>query len=163
MTLPYLVKNLGIVVGLVLVWRGIWHMLDGVDTLFFGGSPYLDGLGGIVIGLLILYLPDKDLKEIQNSKLLFFYATHHQSPGINEEEKIGSTIQRIPRKIAGADEVFVQVIDDGSSDRTIEVAQASGADFVYANGVNRGIGKTFRHAVERALRKRCGHHGQHRC
>lgn len=72
-------------------------------------------------------------------------------PAFNEEEKIGSTIQRIPRNIAGADEVFVQVIDDGSSDRTIEVAQASGADFVYANGVNRGIGKTFRHAVERAL------------
>jgi glycosyltransferase involved in cell wall biosynthesis len=72
-------------------------------------------------------------------------------PAFNEEEKIGSTIQRIPRNIEGADEVFVQVIDDGSSDRTIEVAQASGADFVYSNGVNRGIGKTFRHAVERAL------------
>ena len=65
MTLPYLVKNLGIVVGLVLVWRGIWHMLDGVDMLFFGGNHIWTGLGGIVIGLLILYLPDKDLKEIQ--------------------------------------------------------------------------------------------------
>ena len=65
MTLPYLIKNLGIVVGLVLVWRGIWHMLDGVDILFFGGNHIWTGLGGIVIGLLILYLPDKDLKEIQ--------------------------------------------------------------------------------------------------
>jgi cytochrome b561 len=65
MTLPYLVKNLGIVVGLVLVWRGIWHMLDGVDMLFFGGNHIWTGLGGIVVGLLILYLPDKDLKEIQ--------------------------------------------------------------------------------------------------
>ena len=64
-TFHYLVKNLGIVVGLVLVWRGIWHTLDGVDLLFFGGSHIWTGLGGIVIGLLILYLPDKDLKEIQ--------------------------------------------------------------------------------------------------
>lgn len=72
-------------------------------------------------------------------------------PAFNEEEKIGDTIKRIPRTIAGADEVFVQVIDDGSRDRTAEVAKAAGADFVYSNGVNRGIGKTFRHAVERAL------------
>jgi len=72
-------------------------------------------------------------------------------PAFNEEEKIASTIQRIPRQIDGIDEVFVQVIDDGSKDRTFEVAKEAGADFVYTNGVNRGIGKTFRHAVERAL------------
>lgn len=72
-------------------------------------------------------------------------------PAYNEEEKIGQTIKRIPRSFDGVDEVFVQVIDDGSKDRTIEVAKEAGADFVYSNGVNRGIGKTFRHAVERAL------------
>ena len=72
-------------------------------------------------------------------------------PAYNEEEKIASTIKRIPRHIDGIDEVFVQVIDDGSIDRTMEVSREAGADFVYSNGVNRGIGKTFRHAVERAL------------
>lgn len=72
-------------------------------------------------------------------------------PAYNEEEKIGSTIKRIPRHIDGIDEVFIQVIDDGSKDRTFEVAKEAGADFVYTNGVNRGIGKTFRHAAERAL------------
>lgn len=72
-------------------------------------------------------------------------------PAYNEEEKIASTLKRIPREIPGIDEVFVQVIDDGSKDRTVEVAKETGADFVYSNGVNRGIGKTFRHAVERAL------------
>lgn len=72
-------------------------------------------------------------------------------PAFNEEEKIASTIKRVPRQIDGVDEVFVQVIDDGSKDKTFEVAKAAGADFVYSNGVNRGIGKTFRHAVERAL------------
>jgi len=72
-------------------------------------------------------------------------------PAFNEEEKIASTIKRVPRQIEGIDEVFVQVIDDGSKDRTIEVSKEAGADFVYSNGINRGIGKTFRHAVERAL------------
>lgn len=72
-------------------------------------------------------------------------------PAYNEEEKIASTIKRIPRHIDGIDEVFVQVIDDGSKDRTFEFAKGAGADFVYTNGVNRGIGKTFRHAAERSL------------
>lgn len=72
-------------------------------------------------------------------------------PAFNEEEKIGETIKRIPRNIEGVDEVLVQVIDDGSKDKTIEVAKAAGADFVYSNGLNRGIGITFKHAVERAL------------
>lgn len=72
-------------------------------------------------------------------------------PAFNEEEKLGVTIHRIPRSFEGIDEVLVQVIDDGSKDRTLEVAREAGADFVYTNGVNRGIGKTFRHAAFRAL------------
>lgn len=72
-------------------------------------------------------------------------------PAYNEAEKIASTIARVPRTVEGFSEVLVQVIDDGSADKTVEIARAAGADFVYTNGVNRGIGKTFRHAVERAL------------
>lgn len=72
-------------------------------------------------------------------------------PAFNEAEKIGETIKRIPRQIAGIDEVLVQVIDDGSKDKTMEIAKEAGADFVYTNGINRGIGITFKHAAERAL------------
>ena len=72
-------------------------------------------------------------------------------PAYNEEEKITNTIKRIPRHIDGIDEILVQVIDDGSKDKTIQIAKEAGADFVYSNGVNRGVGKTFRHAAERAL------------
>lgn len=72
-------------------------------------------------------------------------------PAFNEAEKIAETIQRIPRQVAGFDEVLVQVIDDGSADETLAEANRGGADFIYSNGVNRGIGKTFRHAAERAL------------
>lgn len=64
-TLSYLARNVSAAVGLVLVWRGIWYVLDGIDAWLFGGSHLWTGLVGIVAGLLILYLPDKDLKEIE--------------------------------------------------------------------------------------------------
>lgn len=65
LTLPYLAKNISTVVGLVLIWRGIWYVLDGFDNWLLGGSHAWTALGGIIAGLLILYLPDKDLKEIE--------------------------------------------------------------------------------------------------
>ncbi len=65
LTLQYLAKNISIVVGVVLVWRGIWYVLDGIDKWFFDGGHMWTAFGGIVIGLLVLYLPDKDLKEIE--------------------------------------------------------------------------------------------------
>lgn len=65
LTLSYLTKNLAIVIGLVLVWRGIWHVLDGVDLYLLDGNKMITAFGGIFIGLAILYFPDKDLKEIQ--------------------------------------------------------------------------------------------------
>jgi hypothetical protein len=65
LTFSYLVKNIGIVIGLVFVWRGIWHILDEVDIYIFNDYKLLTALGYIAIGLLILYIPDKDLKEIE--------------------------------------------------------------------------------------------------
>lgn len=64
-TLRYLAKNISIAIGLVLVWRGIWYVLDGVDKWLFGGSHSWTAAIGIVVGLVILYLPDNDLKEIE--------------------------------------------------------------------------------------------------
>jgi hypothetical protein len=65
LTLHYLAKNLGIIVGIVLIWRGIWIVLDQLDVLLFGGSHLITGVLGIILGFLILYIPDKDLKEIE--------------------------------------------------------------------------------------------------
>jgi membrane associated rhomboid family serine protease len=63
-TLRYLAKNMSIVIGLVLVWRGVWYVLDGIDAWLFGGHHIWTAVGGIILGLLVLYLPDRDLKEI---------------------------------------------------------------------------------------------------
>ena len=65
LTLGYFVKNISVVFGLVLIWRGIWYMLDVLDKWIFGGNRFWLALGGIAIGLIILYFPDKNLKEIE--------------------------------------------------------------------------------------------------
>jgi hypothetical protein len=64
-TVRYFGKNITIVIGIVLIWRGIWYLLDYIDGLFFGGHHLPLAVGGIIIGLLMLYLPDRDLKEIE--------------------------------------------------------------------------------------------------
>jgi len=38
LTLSLFAKNFSIVIGLVLIWRGIWYVLDGLDSMLFGGS-----------------------------------------------------------------------------------------------------------------------------
>lgn len=63
--LRYFAKNLSVVIGLVLIWRGIWYVLDAIDYWLFGGLHFWTGFIGIVVGLAILYIPDKDLKEIE--------------------------------------------------------------------------------------------------
>jgi uncharacterized membrane protein HdeD (DUF308 family) len=61
----YFVRTLSIIVGLVLIWRGIWHVLDFIEGKYFGGELFWTGLVGIIIGILLLYIPDRDLKEIE--------------------------------------------------------------------------------------------------
>ncbi len=60
----HFISNLSIVLGVVLVWRGIWYLLDLVDSTFFENNHIPMAIGGIVLGILILYIPDKDLKEL---------------------------------------------------------------------------------------------------
>jgi hypothetical protein len=65
LTLRYLAKNIFTITGLVLIWRGIWYILDALDRFFFGGSHLWTALIGTAIGLIVLYIPDRDLKEIE--------------------------------------------------------------------------------------------------
>lgn len=60
-----LARSLSIVIGIVLIWRGVWYVLDIVDVQFFQGSHLWTALAGIALGLVIIYLPDKDFKEIE--------------------------------------------------------------------------------------------------
>jgi membrane associated rhomboid family serine protease len=60
----YFFEKFLVVLGVVLIWRGIWYALDLFDKYFFGQSHWVTALGGVMIGFLLLYLPDKNLEEI---------------------------------------------------------------------------------------------------
>lgn len=61
----YLVRNLSIAVGIILIWRGIWVLLDLFDYVIFGNNHIVTAVLGIVLGVIILYLPDHDLKSLE--------------------------------------------------------------------------------------------------
>lgn len=63
-------------------------------------------------------------------------------PAYNEAQAIGSTLAALPAEIAGADEIRVVVVDDGSSDGTADVVLACGDPRVVLlrHAINRGLG-----------------------
>ena len=60
----YFRDNLAVVLGLVIIWRGMWYILDGIDLYIFNGNHVLTAVPWLIVGLLLLYLPDHDLKEL---------------------------------------------------------------------------------------------------
>ncbi len=74
-----------------------------------------------------------------------------QIPCLNEEKALPVTLKDLPRKIDGIDEIEVLVIDDGSTDRTVEAAKEAGVDEVLSLGSNKGLAKAFSAGINRAL------------
>lgn len=74
-----------------------------------------------------------------------------QVPCLNEEETLPLVLESIPRQIPGIDEIIVLIVDDGSTDRTVEVAQAHGVTHFVRHARNRGLGRSFHDGVQRAL------------
>lgn len=71
-------------------------------------------------------------------------------PAFNEEANIQKVIEGLPDSMKGIDTLQVLVVDDGSIDRTAELAKSSGAQ-VIVHGQNRGVGAAFHSAVQFAL------------
>jgi len=72
-------------------------------------------------------------------------------PAYNEEELIGETIKRIPRKIFGIEKVEVLVVDDGSTDKTVDMALNAGADKIVSQGKNFGVASAFMTGIRNAI------------
>jgi glycosyltransferase involved in cell wall biosynthesis len=72
-------------------------------------------------------------------------------PAYNEAQNIEKVIQNIPRKIMGIDEVKVLVINDGSTDQTIEMATSGGADRIISHDTNTGVGAAFMTGIRNAI------------
>ena len=66
-----------------------------------------------------------------------------QIPCFNESEQIEQCLRCVPRHIPGFSQVETLVIDDGSTDRTVEAARAAGAGHILELGQHRGLAQAF--------------------
>ena len=75
-----------------------------------------------------------------------------QIPCYNEEATLGLTLSELPRTLPGIDCVEWLIINDGSRDRTLEVAQACGVEHIVNFESNQGLAKGFMAGIEACLK-----------
>ncbi|MGK2929718.1 MAG: glycosyltransferase family 2 protein [Acidimicrobiales bacterium] len=75
-----------------------------------------------------------------------------QIPCLDEEEQLPATLADLPRTVDGFDSVEILVIDDGSTDRTIEVARAHGVHHIVKLTNNKGLAAAFQAGLDAALK-----------
>jgi glycosyltransferase involved in cell wall biosynthesis len=75
-----------------------------------------------------------------------------QIPCFNEEAQLPGTLSRLPRSLEGFDEVEWLIIDDGSTDATIEAARANGVDHIIRLTNHKGLALGFQAGLDAALK-----------
>src|ERR1700754_117479 len=75
-----------------------------------------------------------------------------QIPCKDEEQALPVTLADLPREVTGFDTVEWLVIDDGSTDRTIEVARANGVDHIVKLTNNKGLAAAFQAGLDACLK-----------
>ncbi len=76
-----------------------------------------------------------------------------QIPCFNEEASLPDTLSKLPRSVEGFTEVEWLIIDDGSTDSTVEVALAHGVDYVVTHATNLGLARAFSSGIEACIRR----------
>src|ERR671912_2045217 len=75
-----------------------------------------------------------------------------QIPCFNEEQTLPLVLADLPRRVDGFDAVEWLIIDDGSTDRTIDVARANGVDHIVRLTNNKGLAAGFQAGVDACLK-----------
>lgn len=75
-----------------------------------------------------------------------------QIPCYNEEGTLGLTLSELPRQVPGVDVVEWLIIDDGSRDRTVEVAKRCGVNYIVQLTYNQGLARGFMAGLEACVR-----------
>jgi glycosyltransferase involved in cell wall biosynthesis len=75
-----------------------------------------------------------------------------QIPCYNEEAFLAETLAALPRTLPGIDVIETLVIDDGSTDRTADVAREAGATYLLRFPVNLGLARAFSAGLDAALK-----------
>lgn len=76
-----------------------------------------------------------------------------QIPCFNEEKTLGRVLADLPKKIEGIDSIEVQIIDDGSTDRTLQIAKENGVQKFVILKENQGLARAFMAGIESALKQ----------
>ena len=74
-----------------------------------------------------------------------------QIPCYNEEKTLGLTLSELPKQVSGFDTVEWLIIDDGSRDKTVEVAKASGVNHIVSHSTNLGLAKAFMSGLDACI------------
>ncbi len=74
-----------------------------------------------------------------------------QIPCYNEEATLPPTLADLPRALPGVTAIETLIVDDGSRDRTVEVARALGVDHIVRHKRNRGLAAAFQSGLEAAV------------
>src|SRR2546421_7405618 len=75
-----------------------------------------------------------------------------QIPCFNEAQQLPQTLADLPREVEGFQAVEWLVIDDGSSDETVQVARAHGVDHLVRLTNNKGLATAFQAGIDTALK-----------
>jgi len=75
-----------------------------------------------------------------------------QIPCFNEERQLPLTLSRLPRSVSGFDAVEWLIIDDGSTDRTVDVAREHGVDHVVRLTNHKGLAAAFQAGLDAGLK-----------
>ena len=75
-----------------------------------------------------------------------------QIPCYNEQETLTITVADLPRQIEGIDVIEYLIINDGSEDRTVEIAREAGVHHVLSFKSNRGLANAFAAGIDACLR-----------
>jgi glycosyltransferase involved in cell wall biosynthesis len=74
-----------------------------------------------------------------------------QIPCLNEEATLPIVLKSIPKKIKNVDQIETLIIDDGSTDRTLEVARQYGVNHIVRHKKNKGLAYSFSDGIDAAL------------
>ena len=74
-----------------------------------------------------------------------------QIPCFNEQETLSATIKDLPKKIKKIKKIEILVIDDGSSDETVDIAKKNGVHHIVSHKKNQGLARAFETGLQKCI------------